>query len=378
MKNSYEYKAPDFLQGQSAAEIHSRMLASFPGDIDTSEGQFLWDFTMPTAIEKAEMIEFQLNEAIKEMFPFYASGHWLDLHGANRGIVRKEAVAAQGAVTVTGTAGTAIPAQTSLFTGATGDHAAVEFLTDKAAVIDTTGTVTIPITAAVAGISGNVAAETIILTGNMIAGITAVNNQEATYGGMEEESDEALRARIITYDQNQGVSFVGSMADYKRWALEVEGVGAVTVIPPTDATGKIQLLLVDGKGDLATQKLCTSVYNHIMSPNQPEQRLAPINALLEVKAPTALTVNIEGTIVIDDSLTVAEAKEIFSGLLKEIYPAAVESGVLKYSQVVGLLLQIPGVSDYSNVTINDGTANIEISANQYPVTGQVVFENDAA
>lgn len=373
MKNIYEYKTPEFLQGQSAAEIHSRMLASFPGDIDTSEGQFLWDFTMPTAIEKAEMIEFQLNEAIKEMFPFYASGHWLDLHGANRGIVRKEAVAAQGAVTITGTAGTIIPAQTSLFTSATGDRAAIEFLTDTAAVIDTTGTVTIPITAAIAGISGNVAAETILLTGNMIAGIAAVNNQAATHGGIEEEDDEALRARIIAYDQNQGVSFVGSMADYKRWALEVDGVGSVTVIPPTDDTGKIQLLLVDSKGDLADSDLCTAVYNHIMSPDQPEQRLAPINALLEVKAPAALYLNIVGTVVKDDSLTVTQVKEIFSGLLREIYPLAAESGVLKYSQVVGLLLQIPGVSDYKDVKINGNMVNIVIGDNQYPVTGQVVI-----
>ncbi len=373
MKNIYEYKTPEFLQGQSAAEIHSRMLASFPGDIDTSEGQFLWDFTMPTAIEKAEMIEFQLNEAIKEMFPFYASGHWLDLHGANRGIVRKEAVAAQGAVTITGTAGTIIPAQTSLFTSATGDRAAIEFLTDTAAVIDTTGTVTIPITAAIAGISGNVAAETILLTGNMIAGIAAVNNQAATHGGIEEEDDEALRARIIAYDQNQGVSFVGSMADYKRWALEVDGVGSVTVIPPTDDTGKIQLLLVDSKGDLADSDLCTAVYNHIMSPDQPEQRLAPINALLEVKAPAALYLNIVGTVVKDDSLTVTQVKEIFSGLLREIYPLAAESGVLKYSQVVGLFLQIPGESDYKDVKINGNMVNIVIGDNQYPVTGQVVI-----
>lgn len=373
MKNIYEYKAPEFLQGQSAAEIHSRMLASFPGDIDTSEGQFLWDFTMPTAIEKAEMIEFQLNETIKEMFPFYASGHWLDLHGANRGIVRKEAVAAQGEVTITGTAGTVIPAQTSLFTGATGDQAAIEFLTDTAAVIDTTGTVTIPITAAVAGTSGNVAAETILLTGNMIAGVATVTNQESTHGGMEEENDEALRARIIAYDQNQGVSFVGSIADYKRWALEVDGVGSVTVIPPADATGKIQLLLVDSKGDLADSDLCTAVYNHIMSPDQPEQRLAPINALLEVKAPAALYLNIVGTVVKDDSLTVTQVKEIFSGLLREIYPLAAESGVLKYSQVVGLLLQIPGVSDYKDVKINGNMVNIVIGDNQYPVTGQVVI-----
>lgn len=373
MKNNYEYKAPAFLQGQSAAEIHSRMLAALPADIDTSEGQFIWDFTMPTALEKAEMIEFQLNEAIKEMFPFYASGHWLDLHGANRGITRKEALPAYGQVLVKGTAGTVIPAKTSLFTSGTAEKAAIEFITDTEAVIGETGSVLIPVTAVVPGLSGNVAAETILLTGNIIAGIAEVSNPEATQGGVEEEDDEALRARIVTYDQNQGVSFVGSLADYKRWALEVDGVGAVTVIPPTNASGKIQLLLVDSKGDIADATLCTAVNQHIMSPDKPEQRLAPINALLEVKAPTALTVNINSTIVVDSTTTVTAVKTAFTNCLKEIYPEAVAAGSLKYSQVANLLLQIPGVLDYSNLKINNGTINLTISANQYPVTGQVVF-----
>lgn len=373
MKNNYEYKAPAFLQGQSAAEIHSRMLAALPADIDTSEGQFIWDFTMPTALEKAEMIEFQLNEAIKEMFPFYASGHWLDLHGANRGITRKEALPAYGQVLVKGTVGTVIPAKTSLFTSGTAEKAAIEFITDTEAVIGETGSVLIPVTAVVPGLSGNVAAETILLTGNIIAGIAEVSNPEATQGGVEEEDDEALRARIVTYDQNQGVSFVGSLADYKRWALEVDGVGAVTVIPPTNASGKIQLLLVDSKGDIADATLCTAVNQHIMSPDKPEQRLAPINALLEVKAPTALTVNINSTIVVDSTTTVTAVKTAFTNCLKEIYPEAVAAGSLKYSQVANLLLQIPGVLDYSNLKINNGTINLTISANQYPVTGQVVF-----
>lgn len=374
MKHIYDYTAPAFLQGQSVAEIHSRMLAALPGDIDTSEGQFVWDFTRPTAIAKAEMIEFQLNEAIKEMFPFYASGTWLDLHAANRGIRRKEAIAAYGQVTITGVAGTIIPEKTALFTSGTAEKAAIEFLTDQEAIIGETGSVTIPITAAEPGTLGNVSAETILLTGNVIAGIAMVNNQAPTSGGMDEESDEALRARIIAYDQNQGVSFVGSMADYKRWALEVEGVGAVTVIPPEDASGKIQLLLVDSKGDIADDALCTAVYNHIMSPARPEQRLAPINALLEVTAPTALTVNITGTIVIDGTTTIETVKNTFMLLLKEIYPEAVENGSLKYSLVTNLLLQIPGVLDYSNVKINNGTGNLIIAGNQYPVTGQVVFQ----
>lgn len=373
MENQFSYTVPSFLQGQSVDEIHKRMLAKLPKDIDTSEGQFPWDFTRPTAIEKAEMVEYQLNEAIQLIFPFYAYGTWLDLHAANRGMTRKEAIAAKGTVTITGTAGTVIPAGTLLYTVATGEKAAVEFRTDAEGVIPSGGTVDLAITAVEPGINGNVSAGTIILLGNSIAGVTAVTNQEVTAGGMAEEDDESLRERLLFYDQNQGVSFVGSIADYKRWALEVDGVGAVTVIPPETASGKIELLLVDSAGNLGDTTLCTAVYQHIMAPNNPEQRLAPINAALEVKAPTAVTINISGQVKLDTSTTVDTVKTQFATLLKACYPAASEAGTLKYSQVVSLLLQIPGVTDYSEVTVNSGTANITIAANEYPVTGQVVL-----
>ena len=54
---SYPYTPPPFLQGQSADQIHSRMLENLPADIDKSQGNIPWDFTRPSALEKAEFAE---------------------------------------------------------------------------------------------------------------------------------------------------------------------------------------------------------------------------------------------------------------------------------------------------------------------------------
>ena len=78
---TYPYETPEFLQGQSAEEIHRRMLDNLPSGIDKSEGNIPWDFTRPPALEKAEMVEFTINETIKLMFPQWSYGEWLDLHG---------------------------------------------------------------------------------------------------------------------------------------------------------------------------------------------------------------------------------------------------------------------------------------------------------
>ena len=55
-----DFVSPDFIQGNTAAEIQARMMSHLPDDIDGMPGGFAWDFTMPTALEKSEMIQYHL------------------------------------------------------------------------------------------------------------------------------------------------------------------------------------------------------------------------------------------------------------------------------------------------------------------------------
>jgi len=105
---SYQYTPPEFLQGQTADVIHRRMLNNMPDDIDKSEPGIPWDFTRPAAIEKAEYVEFRLNEAIKLMFPHWAYDQWLDLHAGQEGLERRAANAATGNLTIIGAPGASI------------------------------------------------------------------------------------------------------------------------------------------------------------------------------------------------------------------------------------------------------------------------------
>ncbi len=106
---SYPYTPPEFIQDQTVANIHARMLAALPTDIDKSELSIVWDFTRPPAIEKAEFVEYELNETIRLMFPHWAYSIWLDLHGELVGLTRRAANKAFGYVTVNGTPGTVVP-----------------------------------------------------------------------------------------------------------------------------------------------------------------------------------------------------------------------------------------------------------------------------
>ena len=64
-----EFIQPDFMQGSTEAEIHERMMANLPDDIDDMPGGFPYDFTMPAAIEKSEFINYHMARALMIAFP---------------------------------------------------------------------------------------------------------------------------------------------------------------------------------------------------------------------------------------------------------------------------------------------------------------------
>lgn len=365
-----EFPIPSFLENQSLDEIHSRMMQHLPKDIDKSEGNHPWNLTRPSAYLGAYFAEFIVPEAIKIFFPKYAENYTevMDDHAETRGMVRKSATYATGEVTITGKAATEIPADTAFSTASINGEPAVEFVTTEDVIIGVSGTVKAKIKAVEAGTVGNVPAETIILKANKITGISGVTNAEETTGGTEAEDNETLQKRIIEYDASQGVSYVGSEADYKRWAMEVNGIGNVVIIPAEDDTGLITIILTDSAGNPANEDLCTAVYNHIMRPDAPEARLAPVNGgNIVVVAPETVDISVSVTIELDGTTSIEVIKDSILASLKKYMSEAIQDGEVKYTRIGALIAHTEGVNDYKSLLLNNGTSNLSISNQQLPV-----------
>ncbi len=103
-----EFIRPDFIENNSADEIHQRMMNNLPADIDNMPGGFPYDFTRPAALEKDEFINYHLVRALMIAFPQYAWDNWLDLHGQQVHLERHPPKCASGKVKVTGIPGTII------------------------------------------------------------------------------------------------------------------------------------------------------------------------------------------------------------------------------------------------------------------------------
>ncbi len=401
---SYDYEVPSFLEGNSADEIHARMLAVLPSDIDKSENSIPWDFTRPPALEKAEFVQFQLNETIKMIFPQWAYGSWLDYHAEIRNVTRKAANKAFGILHVTGILGTVIP-EGFTFATASSLTASVLFQTLEEITLDgvaSSGKVTlaIEVEAVEGGISGNVAVDTVKLMATPLTGITYVTNPEPMSGGTALEDDEDLRARVLEAIL-LGTSFTGCNSDYIRWAKEISGVGYVVVEPEwddptlpdnfhyTDSSGKtrcagaVRLLIADDNGQPANEQIIEDVYAHIMGEDEKDYaRLAPIGAHVTVSAPESLEINVTASLHLDEGELLSVAKgRILTNLAAYWVMVAADSQVastgvsaVRYVQVGAVIAKTLGVLDYKDLKVNGlEDVNISVSQAQYPVTGEVDF-----
>lgn len=369
-----DFATPEFLKNKSVNDIYAQMRSIIPQDLDLSEGSHGWNMTRPTALVTAELCEFILPEVIKLIFPEWSYGSFLDSHAKVRGMKRRAATAATGEITITGAGKSLIPAGSLFSTASVNDQPSVEYLTLDEAMIPPEGSVKVKIQCAKTGIIGNTAENTIIIVGSKLTGITAVTNEIEITGGTEEESDDSLKQRIDDYDKSQGNNFVGSVADYKRWAESVDGVGKAIILSAQDDSGTVTIILTDANGDPATEHLREAVYHYIMRPDDPGERLAPVNAILDVQSPETLGIGVSVTVELIGDFQLEAVKAALLENLAAYLPTAMEEQEVKLTRVASVLSNTTGVNDYKDLKIGvktDGsvvydTTNIPIQITQLP------------
>ena len=171
---------------------------------------------------------------LKQGFPQTATGEYLERHGELRGITRKTAATAMGVLTfslseesnksVTIPAGTVCSVSGKPF---------IQFSTDEAVEIKA-GTLSAQVsaTALKSGDEYNVPENTVTVIVNPPAFVFSVTNEQAFTGGCDDESDEALRERIVS-SYGSGSNML-SVAGVRNIILSIEEVTDATVQAQSD------------------------------------------------------------------------------------------------------------------------------------------------
>ena len=379
------FQQPAFLDGLTARSIQENMMRNLPLDIDKTEGGFIWDLTMPTALEKAELLQFHIVRTLQMMHPMWAEGRWLDYHAYDVGIERRPANKASGRLTVQGKPGRLI-AKGFVFSVPSVDGApAIDFETLAEAVIPESGEATIEIQAVLGGRVGNVANDTVTIMRSPISGITHITNKEAITGGAEQETDESLRQRIDDINAGRGKSYTGNNADYQRWAMEVAGVGLAHTVPEYKGPNSVKVIVVDTEGMPANSQILSAVFRHIWGSDDLEDRksmarLAPIGVLhFEVAPPKPILIHYKIRLCLAPGTDVDTLKSRYKAALTKYYMAVVNSTddvkTIRYNKTYAILAdEVPGVADFDEFYMNGATRNVTFQTEEYPVTGEIEVE----
>lgn len=244
---------PTYLASETFETILARILANAPTGEALSEGDFLNDAARLAAAEFAEA-NTRAQVLLEYGFPLTDETvpiddvdlrQYLVLRGQEHDLTPKSAVAAVGAVAVTAPDGTVVDVGTVFSTLGTSSVPSVLFRSTELVVVGVSGTALVPVEAVVAGTAGNVLAGAIQVGGGGL-GITAVTNPAATSGGVDEESNQAFRDRILFRIQHPSAS--GNVADYQTWATEVPGVGGASVVPVGSGPGTVDVYVIGPDG----------------------------------------------------------------------------------------------------------------------------------
>lgn len=376
---------PLYLLDQTEENIMNRMLNKVPSDIEKSEGSFIWDAQAPVAFMLSEAALWAQELLRRGFASTVASDHpdirsaELDLRTAEHGITRREAVASSGSIVFTGKPGTTVPAGTYVATPADegSGESSVEYVTTSGVMLSDLGTGTASIRAVMPGSSGNVPAGVIQLMMTSVSGVTSVTNPEPTRSGTDTESDQSLLERFYAKVRSQGTS--GNTAQYMQWANEIAGVGGVEVAPLWKGPGTVGLYLLDTDKRAASADIVDAVQQHI-DPSQDGQGegVAPAGPVITVmpaaEVPIDISVKVQRTQ--EQPSTMDEIRKLIEdGVRTYLQQIAFnrKDPLVRYTRIAAVLLDIPIIVDYSDLTINGHTEqqNIEIGSGQVAVLGTV-------
>jgi len=341
-------------EDKTVDNIHENMLSNIDNSYEKSVGYPTYDFTRSFAIEE-NLLYKALNNAILKIYVSNLSENELTERVKEwRGIDRKLATYAKGVVTVKGTGNIKIG---DIFSTSNN----IQFsATEDVNVIDTAD---VNVIAVVAGDSGNVGANSIVQMPVTLQGIVSCNNSNSTYDGYNEESDDSLKKRF--YESLQTPATSGNKYHYIMWAKEVTGVGDAKVFPLWNGNGTVKVTIVNSNKRAASTDLINAVKEHI-------EENRPIGATVTVTSAIEKSIDITAKVILSNSYTLQQVQDTFNTTAsKYLGDMAFISTYVSYAKIGDLLLNTPGILDYSNLVLNTGTTNVGLQDEEIPVAGNV-------
>lgn len=340
-------------------EILNRMLYLIPSTIDKRQGSIIYNALSPAAIELASMYA-ELEKLRNSSYADTADGQFLTLRAEERGITRKTPTAAlrRGIFN--------IPV-------ITGSRFGIE---DTTYIATETGT-DITLRCEQLGEIGNIYNGT-MLPITYVNGLTTCELTDILIPGEDEETDDSLRSRY--FDNLESQAFAGNVADYKEKTKTLDGVGGVKVYPVWAGGGTVKLVIIDSTFNKPSNFLIDEIQTAIDPVLNSGEGLgiAPIGHVVTISAAEEVIVNIVSNITLvvgyiwdDVEPYIIDAVNNYFLNLRKTWDTE-DNLVVRISQIESSILQVTGVLDIQNTTLNGSATNLILNDIQIPVLGTVI------
>ena len=191
----------------------------------------------------------------------------------------------------------------------------------------------------------------------------------------DEEATEDLRARYLNSFESS--AFGGNKQDYKDKTNALSGVGGTVVVPVWNGGGTVKLIIINSDYNVASDVLVASVQEAIdPAPQGTGTGIAPIGHTVTVVSAVEKSIKIYCRLTFSEGYSWAQIED---KAIKAIEDYLLEmrkmwdkgSLVVRISQIENRLLNLDGVLDVADTSINGVEDNLSLAENELPIMGGV-------
>ena len=350
--------------------IRNNILNYMTNNLSKIEGSYNYD--VATAVSKELETSYDdMSELEVELFPWTVTKEpYLSYHLMSYGLTRLGETKAVGEVTFYGDVATLI-AEGTIVISTVGE----QYKTTSNAVISASNEVTVDVEAVNGGVAGNCGIGDITTFQTILNGVNSVTNLAAITGGAAIETVASCIERMK--EKASLPAHSGNKNQYKEWVNEVGGIGRVNVIGAGEEgvpAGSVDIYFSNYDGTIPNAQKIAEVQSYLSDEDK-----IPVNDNTTVKAFTALELNLSfdsvtvqnGSVTEEEFIAELESQVSLALTTDDFLYISGNTGIVPFSKISNLALEIDGVVLFDNLTINNQTANLQFAYNQTPVLGTV-------
>lgn len=343
--------------------IMESMLTRIPDGMDKREGSIIYDATAAVAYNLAETY-YMLQNYLDLVFPDTSAGEFLTRFVKTFNVERKEATKAIRY----GMFDTELPLESRF---STQESESLVFIA-KELLKSEDGIFTYLMECETPGKIGNEYAGK-LLPIEYINGLGSAELGDVITVGTDAESDDSLRERF--YARVQRPSSSGNANDYYNWAMECTGVGAAKIFPLANGAGTVKVVIASEEKTAVDETLIQDVTKHIES-------VRPIGASVSVVSAIEKTVNVSVKVKLSTETSLGVAQNDFYNAVDKylqenafdtryLQKNAFDAQYISLARMGHLLMEIKGVEDFTDMTLNGEASNVILSDEEIAVCGAV-------